>query len=324
MVNCTLWVLYGLLTIATFHWQNMDPNPICGLRPYPASIGIIGQFSTSLTPRPLSLFLGLGSFQSSSGLWPLVLTLYIRGHGPFRPPTASMAHNLRTQSGHKSVRGLWKPSEATRSAPRKDSPPVQGKTSLSTMHSALKDQEWCIYGIIYHYAPFLLRNLMVTLSEPNYVIPNQVPSPSPFSKKDFSAIQSGNSLAATRRPFEDPNHLALQSLGCHLLIRTIIRAILRGYQSFQSLSRHQILIIPWTTQLVHTGSNQEACMALAQLGQFIFHCGNPVTQFSILKMARTVLTHFRQYSRMIHLPGSASQFFTYTGHLSSPGDFFPS
>ncbi|MBW0462717.1 hypothetical protein O181_002432 [Austropuccinia psidii MF-1] len=122
---------------------------------------------------------------------------------------------------------------------------------------------------------------MVTLSEPNCRIPNQFPSPTPFSKKDFSAIQSGNSLAATRRSFEDPNHLALQRLFCHLLIRTIMRAILRGYQSFQSLSRHQVFSIPWKTQLVHTGSNQAFCMALAQLGQFIFHCGNPVTQFQL-------------------------------------------
>ncbi|MBW0530737.1 hypothetical protein O181_070452 [Austropuccinia psidii MF-1] len=148
------------------------------------------------------------------------------------------------------------------------------------MHSVLKDQEWCIYGIIYHYSPFLLRNPMVTLSGPNYVIQNQVPNPPQISKKDFSAIQSGNSLAATRRPFKDPNHLALQRLGCHFLIRPILRAILRGYQYFQSLSRHQVFSIPWTTQLVHTGSNKASCMALAQLGQFIFHCGNPVTQFN--------------------------------------------
>ncbi|MBW0493823.1 hypothetical protein O181_033538 [Austropuccinia psidii MF-1] len=197
-----------------------------------------------------------------------------------------MAKNhLRTQIGqepqvgHKSVHGLWQQSEATRPAPSKDSPPVQGKIFFSSMHSILKDQEWCIYGIIYHHAPFLFSNPMVTLSEPNYVIPNQVPGPSPFLKKDFSAVQSGNYLAATRRPFEDPNHLALQSLGCHLLIRTIMRAILIGYQSFQSLSSHQLFSIPWTNQFVHTGSNQASCMDLAQLGQFIFHCGNPVTQF---------------------------------------------
>ncbi|MBW0497406.1 hypothetical protein O181_037121 [Austropuccinia psidii MF-1] len=97
----------------------------------------------------------------------------------------------------KSVHGLWQPSEATRSAPSKDYPPVQGKTSLSSMHSILEDQEWCIYGIIYHYAPFLLNNPMVTLSGPNEVISNQVPNPSQISKEDFSAIQSGNSLEAT-------------------------------------------------------------------------------------------------------------------------------
>ncbi|MBW0520477.1 hypothetical protein O181_060192 [Austropuccinia psidii MF-1] len=125
-------------------------------------------------------------------------------------------NHLRTLIGHKSVHGLWRPSEATRSAPSKDSPPVQEKTSLSSMHSVLKDQKWCIYGMIYHYAPFLLRNPMVTLSGPNYVIPNKVPSPSAISKEDFSAIQSGNSLVVTRRPFGDLNHLALQELGFQL------------------------------------------------------------------------------------------------------------
>ncbi|MBW0503979.1 hypothetical protein O181_043694 [Austropuccinia psidii MF-1] len=62
-----------------------------------------------------------------------------------------------------------------------------------TLYSRI--QEWCIYGIIYHYAPFLLRNPMVTFPGPNYVIPNQVPNPSPISEKDVLDIQSGNSLA---------------------------------------------------------------------------------------------------------------------------------
>ncbi|MBW0502540.1 hypothetical protein O181_042255 [Austropuccinia psidii MF-1] len=108
-----------------------------------------------------------------------------------------------------SVHGLSQPPEATNAAPRKVSPHIEGKTSTSSMH-----QEWCIYGIIYHYAPFLLSNPMVKLYGPNYMIPNQVPNPSPILKEDFSAIQSGNSVAATRRPFKDPNHLALQELGC--------------------------------------------------------------------------------------------------------------
>ncbi|MBW0533394.1 hypothetical protein O181_073109 [Austropuccinia psidii MF-1] len=180
---------------------------------------LIGQFSTSQTRRQLSLFLGLGVFSVSPGpMAPLAITraldptLYIGGVGPFRPPMASMSRGPKLAI--KSVHGLWQPSEATRSALSKDSTPVQGKTSFSSMHSILKDQEWCIYGIIYHYAPLLLSNPMVTLSGPNYVITNQVPNPSPILKEDFSAIKSGNSLAATRRSFKDPNHLALQELGC--------------------------------------------------------------------------------------------------------------
>ncbi|MBW0537490.1 hypothetical protein O181_077205 [Austropuccinia psidii MF-1] len=42
---------------------------------------------------------------------------------------------------------------------------------------------------------------------------NKFPNPSPILREEFSAIQSGNSLAATRRPFEDPNHLAQKEFG---------------------------------------------------------------------------------------------------------------
>ncbi|MBW0548540.1 hypothetical protein O181_088255 [Austropuccinia psidii MF-1] len=180
----------------------------------------------------------------------------------------------RTQIGHKSVHGLWQPSEATRSAPREDSPPVQVKSSLPSMSSILKDQEWCIYGIIYHYAPFFLSNPMVTFSGGNYVIPNQVPDPLPILKEDFSAIHYGNYLAATRRPFKDPNHLAQQALGCQLSPGLFQGQFSEVINHIQSLSWHQVLSIPWTAQLVHTGSNQVSYMALAQLGQLILHCLN--------------------------------------------------
>ncbi|MBW0509497.1 hypothetical protein O181_049212 [Austropuccinia psidii MF-1] len=204
------------------------PNPLYG-----GGLGLNGLF---------------GPFRPASGWWD--------GEAPFGPipigPKGakvgiSAAPNHKTQIGHKLVHGLWQPSGASRSDPSKNSPPVQGKNSLSSMNSILKDQEWCIYDIIYHYAPCLLRNPMVTLSAPNYVIPNQVPSPSTLSKEDFSAIQSGNSLAATRIPFKDPNHLALQMLGFQSLIRTIMSEIRTGYQSFQSLSRYQVFSLPWTT-----------------------------------------------------------------------------
>ncbi|MBW0586608.1 hypothetical protein O181_126323 [Austropuccinia psidii MF-1] len=90
----------------------------------------------------------------------------------------------------------------------------RGRLFLSQCTPHLRIHEWGIYGIIYHYAPFLLRNTMVMFSGPNYVLQNQVSNPSPIFKEDISAIQSGNSLVATRRPFEDPNHLVLHELGC--------------------------------------------------------------------------------------------------------------
>ncbi|MBW0494253.1 hypothetical protein O181_033968 [Austropuccinia psidii MF-1] len=59
-----------------------------------------------------------------------------------------------------------------------------------TLYSRL--QEWCIYSIIYHYAPFLLSNSMVTFSGPNYMIPKSgSQNPTPILK-DSSAHQSGN------------------------------------------------------------------------------------------------------------------------------------
>ncbi|MBW0562031.1 hypothetical protein O181_101746 [Austropuccinia psidii MF-1] len=86
---------------------------------------------------------------------------------------------------------------------------VRGRPFLTQCSAYSRIQEWCIYGIIHHYSPFLLSNPMVTFSGPN-----KVPNPPPISKKDVSVIQSGNSLEATRRPFKDPNHLALRELGC--------------------------------------------------------------------------------------------------------------
>ncbi|MBW0583529.1 hypothetical protein O181_123244 [Austropuccinia psidii MF-1] len=142
---------------------------------------------------------------------------------------------------------------------------------------------------------------MVTLSEPNYIITNQVPSPSPFSKKDFSAIQSGNSLRLPEDHFEDSNHLALQRLRCHLLIRTIMRAILRDYQSFQSLSKHQVFSIPWTMQLVHTDSNQASCMALAQLAKGQISCQSSAIDFMVHRVGHVMsASRQRQLSNVLH------------------------
>ncbi|MBW0508433.1 hypothetical protein O181_048148 [Austropuccinia psidii MF-1] len=215
--------------------------------PYPAFIGLIGQLFTSPTPRPLSLFLGLGGIFSLPGAYapsshhhrPWPNPLYWGGFGlngllgPFRPPTSSTAHSPwghyspfgpdpMRQKGAKGavhqppmpVHGLWQPPESTSSAPSKDSPQAQGKTFPSSMHPVLKDQ-----GVVHIWHNIPLHTIFaqqsnVKFSGTNEVITNQAPNTSPILKEDSSATQSGNSLVATRRPFEDPNHLALQELGC--------------------------------------------------------------------------------------------------------------
>ncbi|MBW0505609.1 hypothetical protein O181_045324 [Austropuccinia psidii MF-1] len=47
-------------------------------------------------------------------------------------------------------------------------PTIQGKDSPSPMYSIPRIQAWCIYGVIYHYAPISLSDQMGIFSGPNY------------------------------------------------------------------------------------------------------------------------------------------------------------
>ncbi|MBW0477917.1 hypothetical protein O181_017632 [Austropuccinia psidii MF-1] len=96
----------------------------------------------------------------------------------------------------------------------KASPQFRGRTLLHQCTPYQMIQEGCIYGIIYHYAPILLRNPMEMLSGPNYVFTIQVPKSITHFKGGLFSHSVLQSLAGTQRPFEDPNHLALQELGC--------------------------------------------------------------------------------------------------------------
>ncbi|MBW0542935.1 hypothetical protein O181_082650 [Austropuccinia psidii MF-1] len=101
--------------------------------------------------------------------------------GPGSPWTTFAAH------------GTWYPEETTRSAQLKLSPHLKGNSSIPPCTPYSRLQEWCIYGIINHYAPFLLRNPMVTFSGANYIFPNQGPKVQlPFLKEDSLTHQSGN------------------------------------------------------------------------------------------------------------------------------------
>ncbi|MBW0572123.1 hypothetical protein O181_111838 [Austropuccinia psidii MF-1] len=88
MANSPPWVFYGIHAIT-------PSNGIYGLRPYPAVIGLLGQFPLHQPPA----FCLLGASRPSSN------NTCIQGHpfhywgfglnglfGPFRPPTAPTAH----------------------------------------------------------------------------------------------------------------------------------------------------------------------------------------------------------------------------------------
>ncbi|MBW0556688.1 hypothetical protein O181_096403 [Austropuccinia psidii MF-1] len=148
-------------------------------------------------------------------------------------------------------------------------------------------------------------------------------NPKPILKEDSSTHQSGILWEQSEDHSRNPITRALQELGWQF-----IQDYSKGHSQilyFISISCQGIKYFntPWTTQLVHTGGNQSTCMFLAQLGQFIFHCGNSVTQFKF-QNGQICIDPIQTIQPVTHPIGSAFQFFTYTGHLSAPGDFFPS
>ncbi|MBW0498474.1 hypothetical protein O181_038189 [Austropuccinia psidii MF-1] len=128
------------------------------------------------------------------------------------------------QVGHKSVHCLWQTSEATRSAPR--------RYLLPSIHSVLKDQEWCIYGIIYHYAPSLLSNPMVTLSGPSYVIPNEVPKAITIFEGGLLSYSVWQFPGGYQKTIQGPQPPGPARVGLSILTRTILRVILRVNKSY--------------------------------------------------------------------------------------------
>ncbi|MBW0510227.1 hypothetical protein O181_049942 [Austropuccinia psidii MF-1] len=62
----------------------------------------------------------------------------------------------------------------------------------------------------------------------------------PISKEYFLTRQSGNSIAAIRRPFKDPNHLALQELGLQFHSGLFQGPFSEVIHHSNQLSRHQL------------------------------------------------------------------------------------
>ncbi|MBW0514354.1 hypothetical protein O181_054069 [Austropuccinia psidii MF-1] len=174
-----------------------------------------------------------------------------------QPTNPEMAKNtLRPRIGHNSAHGLWQPPEATSSAPSKGSHQVQGKTFPSSMCPVLKGP-----GVMYIWYNIPLCTIFVQQSNGDvFRTKLHYSKSSPQSITNFKGVFFSYSVwkfpGGYQKTIQGPQSPGTAGVGLSILIRVIPREILRGYQLLQSLSRHQVLRIPWTTQLIHTGSNQ--------------------------------------------------------------------
>ncbi|MBW0508088.1 hypothetical protein O181_047803 [Austropuccinia psidii MF-1] len=144
-------------------------------------------------------------------------------------------------------------------------PPAQLKSTLPlnsrgrfpmlpcTLYSRM--QEWCIYGIIYHYAPFLLSNPMVTSSGPNSMIPNQGPKiHHQFQRRTLQLI----SLAihgGYQKTISGPQPPGPAGVGLAILSGLFQGPLSEGIHHSISFQGSKYFNTPWSTQLFHTGSN---------------------------------------------------------------------
>ncbi|MBW0464700.1 hypothetical protein O181_004415 [Austropuccinia psidii MF-1] len=84
-------------------------------------------------------------------------------------PTSSRTH--KPQIGHTWPQTpIFHPWPLATTRGQQDVPSSKGKPFTSVIDHALQGQGMGIYSIIYHYAPFFLRNPMVKLSRINSVI----------------------------------------------------------------------------------------------------------------------------------------------------------
>ncbi|MBW0590771.1 hypothetical protein O181_130486, partial [Austropuccinia psidii MF-1] len=97
---------------------------------------------------------------------------------------------------------------------------------------------------------------MVIFSGPNSILPNQGPKIQQPFEGGLPNPSVWQSMAAIRRPFKNPNHLALQELGWQFHSGLFQGPVSEVYIPSISCQGIKYFNTPWTTQLVHTGVNQ--------------------------------------------------------------------
>ncbi|MBW0490383.1 hypothetical protein O181_030098 [Austropuccinia psidii MF-1] len=132
-------------------------------------------------------------------------------HGPIVPPWP-----LATTRGHQISSARL-------------SPQLKGISSFPSYHPYSRLQAWYIYGIIYHYAPFLLSNPMVTFSGPNSTFPNQgLKSQHPFRRR-INQLISLTSYGGNQKTLQGSQPPVSAGVGLAQFIQDYSRAILKRY-----------------------------------------------------------------------------------------------
>ncbi|MBW0584936.1 hypothetical protein O181_124651 [Austropuccinia psidii MF-1] len=277
------------------------PRAIHGLRPYPAAIGLLGQFPPH---QPPGLHLGFSAWGGGFGLNGLF--------GPFRPPTAPTARS------HKGPKGAarWVPKHIwTHLSQNRPPIPLDPKLAKDLLDTNLAiDPIGPIFG---HGPPWTNISAMASdnhqkppdqLSQPSpqhmgnsfhsfipsvlkvagvvhiwYYIPlctifaqqstgdllrthfhlsiSRSQNPRPILKEDYSVHQSDKLWRQSEDSSRIPTTCICRSWVVTLL-RIIERAILKRYY-INSISCQGIKYFntPWTTQFIYTGLIQSTCMA---------------------------------------------------------------
>ncbi|MBW0519288.1 hypothetical protein O181_059003 [Austropuccinia psidii MF-1] len=198
---------------------------------------------------------------------------------------------------HFSAHGLWKPPEATRLVQLNPYPQLKGYSSHSSMYHILE-----VAGVvhIWYYIPlctvFAQQFNGDIFRTKFHDSKSRSQNPTPILKEDSSAHQYGNPWWLSEDYSRTPTAWPCRSLVVNYL-RIIPRASLRSYSSFNQFSRQKVPQYSLDNSIAPY--RQQSIIPVCHWPNWVNSCSTVGIQSysSALKMARTVLAQFRQYSQ---------------------------
>ncbi|MBW0543072.1 hypothetical protein O181_082787 [Austropuccinia psidii MF-1] len=125
-------------------------------------------------------------------------------------------------------------------SPEQLSSSFKGNSSTPPCTPYSRLQEWCIYGIIYHYAPFLLRNSMMTFSGTNSIFKNQGPKIQHQFRRRTSQIISLAVHGSNQKTIQGSQSPGPAGLRCQFHSGSFQGRFSEVIHSFNQLSTHQV------------------------------------------------------------------------------------